>query len=158
MSLVTQEIKASATYVYYGDVVCQEQSKLLLTEMGLPNGLITLEGMKEVGYIKETGFVWLIQKKPNKTKNKKIGKLTSNAVEVTAFIEKFKIKKLTGVKAKELLIWIPITEIVVGNPLTGKITFKTSYGICKSYPVSAFEINDVKKDVRGVIVAKDYQS
>ncbi|XP_076915472.1 uncharacterized protein LOC143574838 [Bidens hawaiensis] len=158
MSLVTNEIRASATHIYHGDVICQEQSKLLLTEMGLTNGLLTLEDIEEVGYVKDTGFVWLRQKKPNKTKNEKIGKLSSNATEVTAFIERFKIKKLTGVKAKELLMWIPVSEITVDNPPTGKVTFKSSYGISKSYPVSAFEIDDVmKKDAKGVDVTKNAQ-
>lgn len=155
MSCVTQEIRASVTYIYYGNAICQEKTKLLLTEMGLPNGLITKKDIEECGYVKDTGFVWLRQKKPNITKNEIIGgKITSNAIEVTAFIEKFKIKKLTGVKSKELFMWIAVSDIIVDNPPTGKITFKTSSGLYKSFPVSAFQIDDVKKDVGGVGVAK----
>ncbi|XP_076909276.1 uncharacterized protein LOC143566462 [Bidens hawaiensis] len=124
MSLVTQQIRASATHIYHGDAICQEKSKLLLREMGLPNGLLTLKDIVEFGYVKDTGFVWLIQKKANKCLNEKIGKLASNATEVTCFVEKFHIKKLTGVKGR-------------------------------SFPVSAFEIDDVKKDVGDAEVAKD---
>ena len=42
MSLVTEEIKAKAEY-YQGHQFCQEKSKFLLTEMGLPNGLLPLQ-------------------------------------------------------------------------------------------------------------------
>ncbi|XP_076915395.1 uncharacterized protein LOC143574744 [Bidens hawaiensis] len=155
MSLVTQEVRASATHIYHGDAICQEKSKLLLREMGLPIGLLTLKDIVEFGYVKDTGFVWLRQKKPNKSLNEKIGKLALNATEVTCFIEKFQIKKLMGVKGKELMMWIPISGVSVDNPSTGKITFKHSSGIGRSFPVSAFEIDDVEKDFGGVNVAKD---
>ncbi|XP_024979972.1 uncharacterized protein LOC112516942 [Cynara cardunculus var. scolymus] len=157
MSLVTEEIRASASEVYHGDAICQEKSKFLLTEMGLPNGLLPLEDIEECGYVKDTGFVWLKQKKEKKHKFEKIGKLTSYGTEVTAIIEKFKIKKLTGVKTKELLMWITLNEISVDDPPTGKITFKATSGLYRSFPVSAFEIEDVKKDVGAVDVAKDGQ-
>ncbi|KAJ0745250.1 hypothetical protein HanPI659440_Chr10g0396711 [Helianthus annuus] len=104
MPLVTQDNRASASYIYHGDAICQEKSKLLLKEMGLPNGLLTLEDIKEFGYVKNTGFVWLRQKKPNKTKNEKAGTVSSQATKVTTYVEKFKIKKLTGVKARDLMM------------------------------------------------------
>ncbi|KAF5788263.1 hypothetical protein HanRHA438_Chr10g0474441 [Helianthus annuus] len=72
--------------------------------MGLPNGLLTLEDIEEFGYVKNTGFVWLRQKKPNKTKNEKAGTVSSQATKVTTYVEKFKIKKLTGVKARDLMM------------------------------------------------------
>ncbi|GFZ07242.1 hypothetical protein Acr_19g0001790 [Actinidia rufa] len=62
MSLVIEEIKSKAE-VYHGNGICQEKSKELLKEMGLPNGLLPLEDMEECGYVRETGFVWLRQKK-----------------------------------------------------------------------------------------------
>nr|XP_043624437.1 uncharacterized protein LOC122596007 [Erigeron canadensis] len=155
MSLITEEIRASASEIYHGDAIGQEKSKFLLTEMGLPNGLLPLEDIVECGYIESTGFVWLIQKKEKKHKFEKIGKLVSYGKEVTATIEKFKIKKLTGVKTKELLMWITLSDITVDNPPTGKITFKATSGLYRTFPVSAFEIEDVKKDVASVDVAKD---
>ncbi|GJT80479.1 ribonuclease H-like domain-containing protein [Tanacetum coccineum] len=151
------EIRASASEVYHGDAICQEKSKFLLTEMGLPNGLLPLEDIEECGYVEKTGFVWLKQKKEKKHKFEKIDKLTSYATEVTAFIEKFKIKKLTGVKTKEMLMWITLSEISVDNPNTGKITFKATSGLFRTFPVSAFQVEDVKKDVTKSVddVAKD---
>uniref|UniRef100_A0A5B7AFQ0 Plant/F25P12-18 protein n=1 Tax=Davidia involucrata TaxID=16924 RepID=A0A5B7AFQ0_DAVIN len=148
MSLVTEEIKANAE-VYYGDEICQEKTKLLLKEVGLPNGLLPLKDIEECGYVKETGFVWLKQKKKIDQKFEKIGKLVSYATEVTAYAEPNKIKKLTGVKAKELLVWMTLSEIYVDDPPTGKITFKTPSGLSKSFPVSAFEIEEAK-DVKEV--------
>ncbi|GMJ11738.1 hypothetical protein HRI_004843000 [Hibiscus trionum] len=140
MSLVTEEIKGSASEVYNGDEICQEKSKSLLEEMGMPRGLLPLKDIEECGYVKDTGFVWLKQKKSITHKFEKIGKLVSYATEVTAVIEKNKIKKLSGVKSKELLIWVTLSEISVDDPPTGKITFKTPAGLSRAYPVSAFEI------------------
>ncbi|KAA8545269.1 hypothetical protein F0562_020053 [Nyssa sinensis] len=148
MSLITEEIKAKAE-VYYGDEICQEKSKFLLTEMGLPNGLLPLSDMEECGYVKETGFVWLKQKKKTDHKFEKIGRLVSYGTEVTAIVEPKKIKKLTGVKTKELLVWVTLCDIYVDDPPTGKITFKTPTGLFRTFPVSAFEIEEVK-DVKEV--------
>ncbi|KAL8234966.1 hypothetical protein R6Q59_021066 [Mikania micrantha] len=154
MSLVTKEIRASASEIYHGDAICQEKSKFLLTEMGLPNGLLPLEDIVECGYVQDTGFVWLIQKKEKKHKFEKIGKLTTYATEVTAIVEKYKIRKLTGVKTKELLMWITLSEITIDDPSNGKISFKATSGLYRTFPVSAFQIDDVKKDVAGVSVKK----
>ncbi|PWA88245.1 hypothetical protein CTI12_AA122260 [Artemisia annua] len=156
MSVVTQNIRANAE-IFYGDEICQEKIKLRLVEMGLPNNLLPLKGIEECGYVKDTGFVWIRLKNEMKYNNEKIKKVTSYTKEITAFMEKFKIKKLTGVKSKELLMWIPLSEVSVDTPPTGKITFRTSSGFYKSYPVSFFQIEDVKKDTIGASVAKEAQ-
>ncbi|GJT80472.1 pentatricopeptide repeat-containing protein [Tanacetum coccineum] len=87
-----------------------------------------------------------------KYNNEKIKKVTSYTKEITAFMEKFKIKKLTGVKSKELLMWIPVSEISVDTPPTGKITFRTRSRFYKSFLVSVFQIEDVKKEAIGQIL------
>ncbi|KAI4304248.1 hypothetical protein MLD38_039789 [Melastoma candidum] len=143
-SLITEEIKAKAE-VYYGDDLCQEKSKFLLSEIGLPTGLLPLKDMEECGYVKETGFVWMKQKRPTEHKFKKINRLVSYATEVTAYVEEKKIKKLTGVKTKELLIWITLSNIWVDDPPTGKINFGTPAGLSRSFPVSAFELEEEAK-------------
>ncbi|KAL2491204.1 hypothetical protein Adt_26832 [Abeliophyllum distichum] len=142
MSLITDEIRSSATEFYTGHDICQVKSKFLLTEFGLPNGLLPLEDIEECGYVKDTGFVWLKQKKKSEHKFKDIGRLVQYATEVTAYVEPNKIKKLTGVKAKELLMWLTINEIYVDDPPTGKITFKSPTGLSRTFPVSAFEIKE----------------
>ncbi|MQI32384.1 DUF538 domain-containing protein, partial [Escherichia coli] len=100
----------------------------------LPNGLLPLEDMEECGYDRESGFVWLKQKKSSTHKFEKIGKLVSYAPEVTAYVEFGKIKKLTGVKAKELLLWVTLNEICLEDPPTGKLTFKTPTGLFRTFP------------------------
>ncbi|KAF4347254.1 hypothetical protein CsatB_030456 [Cannabis sativa] len=144
MSLVTEEIRAKAE-VYRGDEICQEKSKELLNEIFLPNGLLPLKDIEECGYVRETGFVWLKQKKSVTHKFDKIGKLVSYANEVTAIAEPHRIKKLTGVKTKELLVWITLSDIYVDNPPTEKITFKTPSGLSRSFPVSAFQVEEEPK-------------
>ncbi|KAJ4968692.1 hypothetical protein NE237_015393 [Protea cynaroides] len=142
MSLVTEEIRAKAE-VYYGEEICQQKTKYFLKEAGLPNGLLPLKDIEECGYVKETGFVWLKQKNKIEHKFEKIGKVTSYANNVTAYVEPKKIRKLTGVKVKELLLWITLTNIYVNDPPSDdKITFKSSAGICKTFPVSAFQIEE----------------
>ncbi|KAM3290796.1 hypothetical protein P3S67_019085 [Capsicum chacoense] len=148
MSLVTDEIRASATEFYTGNEMCQEKSKFLLTEVGLPNGLLPMQDMLECGYVKDTGFVWLKSKKKTQHKFEKIGRSVQYATEVTAYVEPNKINKLTGVKAKELLMWLTLTEITVDDPPTGKIHFKTPTGLSRTFPVSAFELDVPKKDVK----------
>ncbi|KAK1374068.1 Pentatricopeptide repeat-containing protein [Heracleum sosnowskyi] len=142
MSQVTEEIRAKATEKYSGHEICEEKSKTLLVEMGLPNGLLPLQDIVECGIIRETGFVWLIQKKKVEHKFEKIGKLVSYGTEVTAVIEKGKIKKLSGVKTKELLLWVTLSDIYIDDPPTGKITFKTPTGLYRTFPTSAFEVED----------------
>jgi hypothetical protein len=153
--LITEEIKAKAEY-YQGDAICQEKSKFFLTEMGLPNGLLPLHDIVECGYVKDTGFVWLKQKKSITHKFEKIGKLVSYATEVTAYMEPKKIKKLTGVKSKELLVWITLNEISVDDPPTGKISFKTPSGFFMTFRISAFEVEGEVKEVKeGDVVVKE---
>ncbi|KAL3728444.1 hypothetical protein ACJRO7_033085 [Eucalyptus globulus] len=145
MALITDEIRAQAEF-YRGDEICQEKSRFLLTEMGLPNGLLPLKDIEECGYVKETGFVWLKQKKKVDHKFEKIGKPVTYAPEITAHVEHGKIKKLTGVKTKELLVWVTLCDIYLDDPPTGKITFKTPSGLFRSFPVSAFEIEEPAKN------------
>lgn len=162
MSLVTEEIKAKAE-VYYGDEICQEKTKLLLKEVGLPNGLLPLHDIIECGIVRETGFVWLKQKKSITHKFEKIGKLVTYATEVTAMVEPGKIKKLTGVKTKELLIWVSLCDIYLDDPPTGKITFQTPTGLYRTFPCSAFEVEETKdvkeenKEVKEVNAAVEVQ-
>lgn len=143
MSLVTEEVRAKAE-IYHGDEICQEKSKFLFQEEGLPKGLLPLKDIVECGYVEETGFVWLKQKKKSEHYFEKIGKNVSYAPEITAYIENLRIKKLTGVKAKELLIWITINEIYINNPPDGKVVFKTPTGLSRSFPTSAFELEEDK--------------
>ncbi|KAK8634943.1 hypothetical protein V6N13_022823 [Hibiscus sabdariffa] len=59
--------------------------------------------------------------------------------KVTAYFEPNKIKNLTGVKAKEFIIWITLTNIYVDQ--SSSVTFKMNLvGLSKSFPVSVFKV------------------
>ncbi|PIA60958.1 hypothetical protein AQUCO_00300464v1 [Aquilegia coerulea] len=138
MALITEEIRAKAE-VLYGDEIGQEKTVFLLSEVGLPTGLLPLKDIIECGYVEETGFVWLKQKKKIEHKFQKVGKQVTYGTEITAYVEKYKIKKLTGVKVKELLVWVTLSDIVVEDPENGKITFRSPTGLFRTFPSSAFE-------------------
>lgn len=67
-----------------------------------------------------------------------IGKLVRYDTEISGYIEKNKVKKLKGVKTKELMLWAPVSEATVDDPPTGKIHLKSLAGITKAFPVEAF--------------------
>lgn len=159
--MVTEAMKAKAE-VYHGDKTCREKFISLLSEIGLPNRLLSNKEIEECGYVKDTGFVWLKHKKKKQDQKRRYQDLFrfDNVVvcfedEVTAYFEPNKIKKLTGVKAKEFVVWISLGEIHV-NRSTGLITFKTQVGLLsKSLPLSVFEDvhgddHDVKEKPKNV--------
>ncbi|XP_031252953.1 uncharacterized protein LOC116110879 [Pistacia vera] len=140
MSVVTEEMKAKAE-VYHGDETCREKFMLLLADNGLPVGLLTIhQDIEECGYVKELGFVWLKHKEKSEHRFDNVAVLFD--IEVTAYFEQNRIKNLTGVKAKEFLIWISLREIYVNydSPNGSNITFKTPSGLSKSLPLSVFQL------------------
>ncbi|XP_057431916.1 uncharacterized protein LOC130724658 [Lotus japonicus] len=138
MFVVSEELKAKAE-VFHGDQACREKFSLLLAELGLLDGLLTIQDIQECGYVKEQGFVWL------KLKKKREHRFDNNILVcydtvVTAHVEPNKIKNLTGVKAKEFLVWFALNEIHVKGPPEGPvITFKSVVGLSMSFPVSVFK-------------------
>ncbi|KAL4312701.1 hypothetical protein GQ457_01G046840 [Hibiscus cannabinus] len=115
-----------------------EMAIALLQEFGLPLGLLPLADVIEVGFVTNTGYMWITQKKKVEHNFKIIKKLVSYDTQITSFVEKNRIKKLKGVKAKELVLWPPVNEIIVDDPPTGKIHFKSLAGVTKTFPVDAF--------------------
>ncbi|RLN29328.1 uncharacterized protein C2845_PM05G28660 [Panicum miliaceum] len=110
----------------------------LMEEFGLPLGLLPLEDVIEVGFVRDTGYMWISQRKKVEHQFKKISKQVSYDVEITAYVKPKGIKKLKGVKAKELMLWPPVNEMTVDDPPTGKIHFKSLAGVTKTFPVDAF--------------------
>ncbi|KAG1330304.1 hypothetical protein COCNU_02G002720 [Cocos nucifera] len=125
--------------VYHGAELCKKKSVELLGEIHLPKGLLPLSGLEEVGYNRATGFVWMKQRKGSQHVFKKIGRTVSYATEVTAFVEDRRMSRMTGVKTKELLIWVSLSDMYIDDSDHTMITFKTTTGIGRSYPVAAFE-------------------
>lgn len=115
-----------------------ELASSLLKEFELPEGLLPLADVVEVGYVKETGYVWIVQSKKVEHEFKMVSKLVSYDTQISGFMQKKRIKKLKGVKAKEFVLWPPVNDIYVDDPPTGKIHFKSLAGVTKTFPVQAF--------------------
>ena len=93
----------------------------------------------EFGYNRESGFMWLVQgKKKVEHTFKKIKQTVSYAGEVTAFVEHGKLKKIAGVKTKELVLWLSVVEVYVDESAPGKVTFKTGTGLSDYFDATAF--------------------
>lgn len=134
----------SGAEVHTGNELCQVKSRELLAELGLPEGLLPLPILEEVGYNRSTGFVWLRQAAGVTHTFESIGKQVWYDKETTAFVEKGRMHSLTGVKSKELLIWVTISEIVI-SPSGTKIVFRTPAGLGRAFPVTAFQLADGDK-------------
>ncbi|URE21977.1 DUF538 domain containing protein [Musa troglodytarum] len=55
------------------------------------------------------------------------------------------MKRMTGVKSREFLIWVSISDMYIDDPESKRITFKTPAGIGRSFPVSAFQAEEEDK-------------
>ncbi|GAU49246.1 hypothetical protein TSUD_382780 [Trifolium subterraneum] len=128
--------------VYEGEAICKEKSRLLLDEIMLPKGLLPLDNIFEMGYNRITGFVWLKQLKKKVHRFDDIGRTVSFDTEVTAFVDEHRMRRVTGVKTKELFIWVNISEIFIDDPSSNKISFANSSGIARSFPISAFNLQE----------------
>ncbi|KAL5216274.1 hypothetical protein ABZP36_007675 [Zizania latifolia] len=138
------ESHRAGSEVVNGDAISRKKSIELLEELGLPGGLLPLEDVEEFGYNRETGFMWLVQRKKKKIEHtfKKIKQTVSYAGEVTAFVEKGKLKKITGVKTRELLLWLSVIEVYVAEASPEKVTFKTGTGLSDTFDAAAFALGE----------------
>ncbi|XP_078434517.1 uncharacterized protein LOC144705625 [Wolffia australiana] len=125
-----------------GDELCRQKTIQLLEELNMPRGLLPIQNVEEIGINRRTGFVWLRQKKALNYTFRKAGRLVSFGAEVTGFVEDRRMRQVTGVKSKELLMWISLGEFYVDPKDITKITFRTPVGLSKTYPASAFELEE----------------
>ncbi|EMS60099.1 hypothetical protein TRIUR3_18319 [Triticum urartu] len=135
MASKTVEIHRVGAEVFRGDdAVCRKKSVEVLAELGLPTGLLPLEDMEEFGYNRVAGFMWLVQRKKTEHTFKK----------VTAFVDPGKLRKITGVKTKELFLWLSVVEVSVVESVTapGKVTFKTGTGLSDTFDAAAFALGE----------------
>ncbi|XVE51608.1 hypothetical protein DITRI_Ditri02bG0055300 [Diplodiscus trichospermus] len=121
--------------IYHGAALCKQKMQELLDQFHLPKGLMPLNNLVEVGYNKTTGFIWLKQQKTFKYLFKVLG-AASYGSEITAFLEDRRMRKLTGIKSKEMMIWVTLSDISVDD---SKITFATPIGLTQSYPIADVE-------------------
>ncbi|VAI25181.1 unnamed protein product [Triticum turgidum subsp. durum] len=75
---------------------------------------------------------------------KKVKQTVSYAGEVTAFVDPGKLRKITGVKTKELFLWLSVVEVSVVESVTapGKVTFKTGTGLSDTFDAAAFALGE----------------
>lgn len=139
MSSQLIEEHRSGAEVHVGHELCERKSREFMVELGLPDGLLPLPSLDEVGYNRSTGFVWLRQAAGLTHTFGSIGKQVWYDREVTAFVEPGRMHGLAGVKSKELLIWVTISEIVL-SPSGTKIVFRTPAGLGRAFPVTAFQL------------------
>ncbi|KAG6549152.1 hypothetical protein Mapa_009378 [Marchantia paleacea] len=129
-----KDAKAGAV-VWTGHDESMKKAVALMEQFGLPLGLLPLEDVQELGFVESTGYMWITQKKKVEHTFKLISKQVSYAEEVKGYVEKGKIRKLSGVKAKELFLWVPVIDITVDGD---QITFKSYAGVNKVFAAQAF--------------------
>ena len=142
-SQAVESHRAGAEIVKGDDNICKKKSVEVLEELGLPTGLLPLEDIEEFGYNRDVGFIWLVQKKKKEHTFKKVKQTVSYAGEVTAFVEPGKLKKIVGVKTKELFLWLSVVEVYVEKETPGKVTFKTgAAGLSETFDAAAFALGE----------------
>ncbi|KAA0042650.1 uncharacterized protein E5676_scaffold376G001520 [Cucumis melo var. makuwa] len=144
-TVIPRQDERAGAEIVYGHEECYRKSVDLLKDLGFPSGVLPLQELEECGMVRETGFIWMKQKKPYEHFFEKTNSRVAYATEVTAYVEKFKMKKMTGVKSRQLLLWVPIGEMSIEDPSKKKICFKTNMGIGKSFPITAFMVDEEKK-------------
>ncbi|XVF87172.1 hypothetical protein PTKIN_Ptkin18bG0097700 [Pterospermum kingtungense] len=139
MALHQIETNQEEAEIYHGAALCKQKSMELLDLCRLPRGLLPLNDLVEVGRNQKTGFVWLKQQRSLEYRFKAIGRTVLYETEVTAYVEDRRMRRLTGVKTKELLVWLTISDISVDDSNPGMITFANPTGLSRSFPITAFE-------------------
>ncbi|KAJ4973875.1 hypothetical protein NE237_007049 [Protea cynaroides] len=129
--------------IVQGKEACERFSEELLKELGFPSGVQPSGELIECGRVRATGFVWWKCKAAYEHFNVATNTKASYTAETTAYVEKGRMKKMTGVKTRQLMVWVPIVEMYIdGN----KITFKTPMGVGKSFPLTSF-MNEKEKKI-----------
>ncbi|XP_044445892.1 uncharacterized protein [Triticum aestivum] len=122
--------------VHKGNDICKKKTVELLEELGLPGGLFPMDDIEEVGHNCESGFVWMLQKKKNEHMFNKLNQTTvSYDTEVAAFVEKGKMKKVTGVKIEDLY---SLVEVYVDESSANEVTIKTDNGLSDIHDAAVF--------------------
>lgn len=128
--------------VITGAEACYAHSKQMLKALGFPGGVMPLRGLEECGWVRETGFVWMRQKAPYEHYFRGTATRVRYDAEVTAYVEEGRMKRMTGVRSKQVMLWVPIVEMSLDGDKRDKVYFKSNVGIGRSYPASAFPDED----------------
>ncbi|KAJ8768476.1 hypothetical protein K2173_021629 [Erythroxylum novogranatense] len=143
-SIIRVDDERAGAEIAYGEEDCYRQSIELLEELGFPKGVLPLKDLQECGRVRQTGFVWMKLKAPYEHFFVATNTRVCYAKEVTAYVDKFRMKKMSGIKSKQMFLWVPISEMSIEDPTSNKIMFKTPMGIGKSFPLTAFMTDEEK--------------
>ena len=121
-----------------GNDICKKKTVELLEVLGLPKGLFPMDDIEEVGHNCESGFVWMLQKKKNEHMFNKLNQTVSYDTEVTAFVEKGKMKKVTGVKIEDM----SLVEVYVDDSSADKVTIKADTGLSDTHDAAVFALGE----------------
>ncbi|CAN6177737.1 unnamed protein product [Urochloa humidicola] len=132
-----------------GAEACYAHSKEMLKQLGFPGGVMPLRGLEECGWVRETGFVWMRQNAPYEHYFRGTGTRVRYDAEVTAYVEEGRMKRMTGVRSKQVMLWVPIVEMSLDGDKRDKIYFKSNVGIGRSFPAAAFTDDDEEEKEEG---------
>ncbi|KAF8722407.1 hypothetical protein HU200_022522 [Digitaria exilis] len=138
-----------------GAEACFAHSKEMLKALGFPGGVMPLRGLEECGWVRETGFVWMRQRAPYEHYFRGTGTRVRYDAEVTAYVEDGRMKRMTGVRSKQVMLWVPIVEMSLDGEKKDKIYFKSNVGIGRSFPAAAFADDEEEKEEDGEKPAAD---
>uniref|UniRef100_J3N450 DUF538 family protein n=1 Tax=Oryza brachyantha TaxID=4533 RepID=J3N450_ORYBR len=124
--------------VVTGAEECFRQSVELMRALGFPEGMMPLRELEECGLVRETGFVWMKQKAPYEHYFRGTGTRVRYDAEVTAFVEEGRMRRMTGVRSKQLMLWVPIVEMSLDG--ADRVYFKSNVGIGRPFPASALAL------------------
>lgn len=132
--------------VVTGKVAIKKKMSELLKKAKFPLGVMPVDEAVELGHNPSTGFLWVIRKKKLEHFFKGINRKATLDTEVTGFLEEHRMKKITGIKAKEIMIWVSLTDFRIDDPASGKIIFTGTAGITKTFSISAFEEEEEEEE------------
>eukprot|EP01018_Ginkgo_biloba_P016306 Gb_20057 [translate_table: standard] len=138
MALVAEEAKRDQNVTIVTGDEALEKAIELIESFGMPGGLLPLQDVLEAGVVEESGEVWIKQKKEIKHYFKRADKHVIYSTNISCKVENKKMKNVKGVKAKDMLMWVPIHEIVVDENTPPKIHFKSFGGLSRTFPVEYY--------------------
>lgn len=124
----------------------RERGILKQGDEGMKSALSLLQefqNVAEVGFVRPTAYMWIVQRKKGEPNFKMVSKLVSYDKEIQGYVDKKRIEKLKVVKAKELMLWPPVNEIIVDDPPAGKLHFESLAGVTGTFPVEAFAAGSI---------------
>lgn len=139
----TIEAQRKTAVIHRGSAACKAKFQELLEEYSVPKCLFQVAEIEEAeieefGFNRAIGFFWIRQKTKTERKINKVGTVYFD-VEVSGFIERCRMWKITGVKGKEMLVSLPLCEMLVGYPTADKVKCFSTAGVYRVRPIAYYQ-------------------